>query len=39
LVVGNDINEVIESVEFGIVVWVHAVGVESMGGEMTLAAG
>ena len=39
LVVRNDIDEVVEPVEFGIVVRIHAVGVESMGLEMTLAAG
>ncbi len=39
LVVGDDIDEVVEPVEFGIVVRVHAVGVESVGREMTLAAG
>ncbi len=37
LVVGNDINEVVEPVKFGIVVRVHAVGVESKGREMALA--
>jgi hypothetical protein len=39
LIVGNDVDEVVELVEFGIVVRVHIVGVESMGGEMPLAAG
>ena len=39
LVVGDDIDEVVEPVEFGIVVRVHAVGVESVGSEMPLAAG
>ena len=39
LVISDDIDEIVQPVEFGIGVRVHAVGVESMGREMTLAAG
>jgi hypothetical protein len=39
LVVSDDIDELIEPVEFGTWVRVHVVGVESMGGKMTVAAG
>ena len=38
LVIHDDIDEVVQAVELGIGVRVHAVGVESMGREMTLAA-
>jgi hypothetical protein len=39
LVILDDIDEVVQPVELRIVVRVHAVGVESMGRKMTLAAG
>ena len=39
LVIRNDIDEIVQPVELGIGVRVHAVGVESMGREMTPGAG
>ena len=39
LIVGDDIDKVVESVEIGFVVRVHAVDVEPMGCAMPLAAG
>ena len=39
LIVGDDVDEVVESVEFGIVVGVHVVDVEPLGCEMPLVAG
>ena len=39
LVIRDDIDEIVQPVELEIGVRVHAVGVESMGGEMTFAAG
>jgi hypothetical protein len=39
LVIRDDIDEIVQPVELGIGVRVHAVGVESMGREMTPSAG
>jgi len=39
LVIGDDIDEIVQPVELGIGVRAHAVGVESMGREMTPGAG
>ena len=39
LVIGDDNDEIVQRVELPIVVRVHPVGVESMSGEMPLAAG